>query len=68
MKRWAVFILLTVAFVFSYKALFADGDSAAGSAVSQKLNQVVQNQEKILTALDEIKAELEVVKVRASNR
>ncbi len=52
MKRWAIFILLTVAFIFSCKVLFADGASAAKEDVSQKLNQVVQNQEKILTALD----------------
>ena len=64
MKRWAILVLLVVAFIFSYKALFADGDSA----VSQKLNQVIQNQEKILRELDEIKSQLEVIKVRASNR
>jgi len=32
------------------------------------LNQVIQNQEKILRELDEIKSQLEVIKVRASNR
>ena len=64
MKRWVIFVLLVVAFIFSHKALFADTDPA----VSQKMNQVVENQEKILKKLDEIKAELEVIKVRASNR
>ncbi|GEM_PF-3162102 len=68
MKRWAIFVLLTVAFIFSYKALFADGASAVKEDVSQKLNQVIQNQEKILRELDEIKAELQVIKVRSSNR
>ncbi len=68
MKRWAMFILLVVAFIFSYKALFADGASSVKEDASQKLNQVIQNQEKILRELDEIKAELEVIKVRASNR
>ena len=64
MKRWTILILLVVAFIFSGKALFAETDSA----VSQKMNQVIENQEKILRKLDEIKTELEVIKVRASNR
>ncbi len=68
MKRWAILILLTVMFIFSDKALFADGASAGSQDSSQKLNQVIENQGKILTKLDEIKAELEVIKVRASNR
>ncbi len=68
MKRWAILILLTVAFVFSDKALFADGASSGRDDSSQKLNQVIQNQEKILRELDEIKSQLEVIKVRASNR
>ena len=67
MKRWAIFILLMVAFIFSYKALFADGEEMRG-AVAGKLDLVIQTQDKILAKLDEIKAELEVVKVRASNR
>ncbi len=67
MKRWVIFILLMVAFIFSYKALFADGAEMSGG-VSGKLDQVIQTQDKILAKLDEIKAELEVVKVRASNR
>ncbi|MBI3315365.1 MAG: hypothetical protein HYZ87_00085 [Candidatus Omnitrophica bacterium] len=36
--------------------------------VSQKLDRVLQNQERILKTLDEVKEELQVVKVRASNR
>lgn len=65
MKHWAIFILL--AFIFSHQALFADG-AEMSSGVSGKLDQVIQAQDKILAKLDEIKAELEVVKVRATNR
>ena len=61
MKRWAIFIVLVIVFFFSTRTVFANADSA-------KLDEVVQNQKKILTALDEIKAELQVIKVRSSNR
>lgn len=40
----------------------------ADAAESAKLDKVLSNQEQILKTLDEIKAELAVVKVRATNR
>jgi len=42
--------------------------SAEDGLASQKLDKVLENQERILKKLDEVKDELQVVKVRASNR
>jgi hypothetical protein len=44
----------------------AHADDAMTAAVDQKINKVLANQERILTELDEIKKELEIVKVRAT--
>ena len=54
--------------------LFADESPAPvvntsdNGSVSEKLDRVISTQEEILKQLDEIKSELEVVKVRASQR
>ena len=54
------------------KNVFADENSVPvpnpveTSIASEKLDKVIQTQEQILKELDEIKAELEIVKIRAS--
>ena len=49
---------------------FADGNSsippADTSALSQKLDKIIDTQAEILKELDEVKVELQIVKVRAS--
>ena len=49
---------------------FAEGDSAAAPtdtrSLSQKLDKIIDTQAEILKELDEVKAELQIVKIRAS--
>lgn len=64
MKKWMIiasfFALLAV---FGSQNLWADD-----AALSMKLNQVIAKQDEILKELGEIKEELRIVKVRASNQ
>ena len=66
MKKWIVISALFIfAAVFTYKTLFAE-EGSLSSMVTQKLDQVLQNQTEILKQLNEIKSELQIIKVRAS--
>ncbi len=58
-------ILLAVFFLTAF-AGFIGTAKAEGDSV--KLDQVIRSQNQILTKLDEIKAELAIVKVRASQK
>ena len=62
MKNWLIVSVLFL-FVFSFSVrAWADGGD------SQKLDRIIQNQNEILKELAEIKSQLEIVKVRASNK
>ena len=54
--------------VFGFLLLSASASFADDGANALKLDQVLQNQNQILQKLDEIKSELQIVKVRASSR
>lgn len=54
----AVFLLASASFA----------DTAASGDASQTMKRLDQNQEKILQALEEIKSELQIIKVRVSSR
>ena len=67
MKKW-FFLLLVPMFCFSTINLFADNAVVSDSSISSKIDKLVETQNKILSTLEEIKAELQVVKIRASQR
>ena len=70
--------ILAVVFIFGFLSIFsgvpsiADGYAASSSmdneSVSNKLDQIMNFESQILKQLDEIKAELQIVKIRASQR
>ena len=62
MKRFlCVLSLLGLFFIMALPLAHADD-----AALDSKLDQLQKNQEQILKELDEIKAELQIVKIRAS--
>ena len=65
MKKYFSMILLVGAFVF-----FQPGIVRADEAgdVGARMSKIEQNQERILQVLDEIKNELQIVKVRVTSR
>ena len=62
MKRTGIAIGLVVFLSLARSAFAADMDT-----LDRKLSAVVENQERILQQLAEVKSELQIVKVRASD-
>ncbi len=64
MKKWALGFLFFAAFtaLSSHSSLWAD------DSTDRKLDQVLKNQAEISKKLDDVMAELQIVKVRASQR
>ena len=64
MKKWITLsVIFSVLVIFSYQYLYAEDGSVLG-----KLDKIMESQTQILKDLSEIKAELQIVKVRATNR
>ncbi len=57
--------LVSIVFLLVFSKSLALADDGVNS---QKLDQVLQNQKEILQKLDEVKAELQIVKIRATNK
>ena len=59
--------MILVALGMNLKTVMAeDGVDTGNNDVQQKLNQIISAQTEILKQLEEIKSELQIVKVRAS--
>ena len=52
--------------ILAHRTLWAENDSYYAPTVIKKLEEVTQGQQEILAKLEEIKQELDVVKVRAT--
>ncbi len=65
--KWAVTVVF-VSFLLYPAAIFATDDSSSQDPLSKKIDQVARTQKIILEKLEEIKTELNIVKVRASQR
>lgn len=64
MKKWILAtVCVSLLLALTYQSLFAED----GGFV-QKIDKILSNQEQILKDLAEIKSELQIVKVRATNR
>lgn len=65
MKKMTLSLMLLVAAVFAFwiGSLFAD----EGESNKAELKEISEKQDRILQLLDEIKSELQVVKIRATN-
>ena len=64
MKKWILAtICVSMLLALTYQSLFAEEGGFA-----QKIDKIISNQELILKNLAEIKSELQIVKVRATNR
>jgi hypothetical protein len=68
-KRFVFFSLLLVIiavmiFIMSNGKLIANDDSTIG--LNAKIDRIISNQEQIISKLDNITAELKIVKVRAT--
>jgi type II secretory pathway component PulM len=64
MKKWILAtVCVSLLLALTYQSLFAE----EGSFI-QKIDKILSNQEQILKDLSEIKSELQIVKVRATNR
>ena len=73
MRKFFVIVTLVICGAFPLSAnLFADDNqapainAAENQSLSQKLDKVIATQDEILRQLDEVKSELQVVKIRAS--
>lgn len=60
-----VFLIGAAAFL---QPVFSQADQEISGDVSAKISKIEQNQEKILQVLEEIKTELQIVKVRTTSR
>lgn len=64
MKKWILAtVCVSLLLALTYQSLFAEDGGFA-----QKIDKILSNQEQILKDLSEIKSELQIVKVRATNR
>jgi peptidoglycan hydrolase CwlO-like protein len=67
-RRWFALLLVVIIVVMTFFAansrLAASDDSPTG--LNAKLDRVLNNQEQILKKLDDITAELKIVKIRAT--
>jgi len=79
MKRTTLFFVIFIAVVLlgfslwqNAKVLLAETENtqqqAASGAVMGKLEEIIKNQQIILQKLDDIKQELEIVKIRATKK
>ena len=68
MKKKVISTLFFVAFFITVCLPMPGRQADALADESEKLDRVLENQSKILAKLDEIKSELAVVKVRATER
>ena len=67
MKRFIwVLVILSAAAVFSVRGLYADGGS--GVVADKAIRDISEKQDRILQSLEEIKTELNIVKIRVSSR
>ena len=64
MKRFMVIALLTLSFAVFSKNSFAD--DATLDTLNEKLEQVLANQDKIWNELQQLRTELNVVKIRTT--
>ncbi len=67
MKKYFFMAWIVGAAIFALPVISGAEDETSGE-ILKKLNQVTQNQEKIMQSLEELKSELQIVKVRASDR
>ena len=65
MKKITVSVLFLAVLFFVPLAITHADDAISGDA-SQKLNQVLENQKQIMDSLEQIKGELQIIKVRAT--
>ncbi len=66
MRKWFLAGLACLAVVSALLQNSVFGD--APDAVQARLGQILKNQEKILVSLEEIKKELQIVKIRATQK
>ena len=66
MKRYfRFFLVLSVLFLAS--SPFSLADEMGSEAVLRKLNEISQDQKQILQSLEDVKSELEIVKIRITS-
>ena len=75
MKKIVIAVFVFGLFIYSFNMKSFAGENMVTSPnaietsiVSEKLDRILQAQDQILSDLDNIKAELEIVKIRASQR
>lgn len=69
MKKFlGIFLILMLVSGIGSGTARAEGEGNSTSDIQQKLNNIVATQTEVLKQLDEIKAELQIIKVRASLR
>ena len=70
MKQKLVLILLAVFFLSGAAGLSFADDSAvsSGADLNKKLDKIFSNQDRILQELEELKSELNIVKIRVSQQ
>jgi hypothetical protein len=62
MKRWWIIAVIAAMFLWTQ----AEAQDTEIRGVETKLNQVIQNQVKIMNTLEEMKKELKIIKIRAT--
>lgn len=65
LARWTPLVVAGCLAVWVFQSMAFSADER-NSTVEEKLDRVLENQERILASLDEVKEGLRVIKVRAS--
>ncbi len=70
MKKYlaGTLIALVIGSVFFLAPVISRAEDSSSAEVLRKLNEISQSQEKILQSLQEVKSELQVLKVRVTSR
>lgn len=63
-----VLVVMAVSIFAANSSIRAQGDGADSTALAGKLDEVIKNQKKVLQGLDEIKSELNIIKIRVSQQ
>jgi len=66
-KKVTIFTIAAIIWI-SFFALRAEAEEISSSQIKSKLDQILTNQKEITKKLDQIKDELQVVKIRATNK
>lgn len=61
-------VVMSILFVFMARSVKAQGEEVLSQEISKKLDDVINSQKQIMDAIDSMKAELAVIKIRITQQ